>query len=187
MAVTENNIKNEEVSKTEIRLCALERDDIDFLMKWENDEDVWKYSDTIAPLSRRILEKYLESYDADPFSAGQLRLMIRLTEADNCPTCGIVDLYDISAINAHASVGIFITPECRKQGIGKAALSQLENYCRKVLGLRSLLAKIEESNTASTRLFSSAGYTLRGAIPGWIRNTFEWETLTLWTINLKEC
>ena len=40
---------------TDIRLRALEPEDIDLLYTWENNTDVWIISSTIAPFSRNIL------------------------------------------------------------------------------------------------------------------------------------
>ena len=59
-----------------LHLRALEPSDADFMYEVENDAQAWRYSDTIAPLSRKILRDYALTYDADPFTAGQLRLII---------------------------------------------------------------------------------------------------------------
>jgi len=61
---------------TDIRLRALEPEDIDLLYTWENNTDVWIISSTIAPFSRNILHKYIENSHLDIYTVKQLRLMI---------------------------------------------------------------------------------------------------------------
>ena len=56
-----------------LRLRALEPEDAAIMLQWENDRDGWQYSDTVAPLSGHQVREYIANYDADPFSAGQLR------------------------------------------------------------------------------------------------------------------
>ena len=44
-----------------IRLRALEPEDVDVLYKWENDTNIWKVSNTVAPFSRYILRQFIEN------------------------------------------------------------------------------------------------------------------------------
>lgn len=150
---------------TTIRLTAVEPDDVNFLMQWENDPDLWIYSDTIAPLSRHILTQYAENYDADPFRSGQLRLMIRI----GSHTIGIADLYNIEPIHSRAMAGIFIAPQYRHKGYALHAITQLTNYSHTTLGLQNLFALIEPSNHPSIGLFKSAGYEIAATLPQWRR------------------
>ena len=84
--------------KQRLNIRALEPGDADFMYEVENDSSAWRYSDTVAPLSRRILRDYALNYDADPFSAGQIRLIV--TEEGNNTPVGIVDLYETFAASS---------------------------------------------------------------------------------------
>lgn len=149
-----------------IRLRAIEPEDLDFLCRWENDPAQWDYSDLIAPLSRTQLRNYIETYDPDPFHAGQLRIMI--SAGDNTPI-GIVDLYKVNAVHARAMIGIFIDPEYRHRGIATSVLKRVGTYASQRLGLQQLAAMISADNAPSLALFRKAGYAHTGTLKKWRR------------------
>lgn len=149
-----------------IQLRAVEPSDADFMYEVENDAAAWRYSDTIAPLSRRILREYALNYDADPFSAGQIRLII--TDAVNNTPVGIIDLYDISQRHLRAFVGIYICKDFRGKGYAQEALHQIEYYAKTTLHLNTLGAKIEDGHEHATKLFEENGFTKCGCLPNWL-------------------
>lgn len=150
------------VASPTITLRAVEPTDADFMYEVENDPANRLYSDTIAPISRKIIRDYALSYDADPFSARQLRLII---SAPN--PVGIVDLYEIDPVHRRAFIGIYILPSCRHSGIASKAIAALEDYCRDALRLRLLAARVESSNTSSVSLFKKCGFNEAARIPAW--------------------
>ena len=81
-----------ELHSYDLRLRAPEPDDVDRMYIWENDPDMWRYGYSPAPLSRHQIWEYVDTYDADPLSHPELRLMIQ-TASD---TVGSVDLYNLS-------------------------------------------------------------------------------------------
>ena len=76
-----------------IKLRALEPEDIDILYRWENDTDVWKVSNTIAPFSKYILRQFIENQKYDIYETKQLRLIIEALETQK--PVGTIDLFDI--------------------------------------------------------------------------------------------
>ena len=136
------------------------------MWEMESDPTQWIQNGMMAPFSLRNLREYALQYRADPFAEGQLRLM--LVDKNVAEPVGIVDLYDISAPNRTAWVGIYIRPAFRGNGLGKKALQMLEDYCRRLLNLRILAAKIASENAASQRLFAKAGYTECGRLRDWL-------------------
>lgn len=136
------------------------------MWEMESDPTQWIQNGMMAPFSLRNLKEYALQYRADPFAEGQLRLM--LVDKNVAEPVGIVDLYDISAPNRTAWVGIYIRPAFRGNGLGKKALQMLEDYCRRLLNLRILAAKIASENAASQRLFAKAGYTECGRLRDWL-------------------
>ncbi len=151
---------------TKLKLRAVEPSDADFMYEVENDAAAWRYSDTIAPLSRRILREYALNYDADPFSAAQIRLII--TDAVNNTPVGIIDLYDISQRHLRAFVGIYICKDFRGKGYAQEALRQIGYYAKTTLHLRNLGAKIEDGHKHAIELFEGAGFTKCGCFPSWL-------------------
>lgn len=151
---------------TRLHLRALEPGDSDFMYEVENDAQAWRYSDTIAPLSRRILRDYALTYDADPFTAGQLRLMI--TEEGNSTPVGIVDLYEVSQRHQRAFIGIYICKEYRGKGYADETINLIEEYAHNNLHLHQLGAKVEDSHSIAENLFKRRGYELKGHLDEWL-------------------
>lgn len=149
-----------------LSLRPVEPEDALAMWEMESDPTQWIQNGMMAPFSLRNLREYALQYRADPFAEGQLRLM--LVDKNVAEPVGIVDLYDISASNRTAWVGIYIRPAFRGNGLGKKALQMLEDYCRRLLNLRILAAKIASENAASQRLFAKAGYTECGRLRDWL-------------------
>lgn len=154
-----------------IALRAMEPADVDRLYLWENDPGIWQFGGMRAPVSRHQLWEYADSYDANPFSSGQLRLVIDICHDDGKrEPCGTADLYDIDPANSRAMVGIMVAPEFRGKGIAAGALEMLGDYCRDILGLSTLAADVPADNLPSMHLFGGkARYSLIGERPGWFR------------------
>ena len=149
-----------------LHLRALEPADADFMYEVENDASAWRYSDTIAPLSRKILRDYALTYDADPFTAGQLRLIIT-EEVSNTPV-GIIDLYEVSQRHQRAFIGIYICKEFRGKGYAKEAIELIEDYAHNNLHLHQLGAKVEDGHANAEKLFLDRGYKLKGNLEEWL-------------------
>lgn len=149
-----------------LSLRPVEPEDALAMWEMESDPTQWIQNGMMAPYSLRNLKEYALQYRADPFAEGQLRLM--LVDKNVAEPVGIVDLYDISASNRTAWVGIYIRSAFRGNGLGKKALQMLEDYCRRLLNLRILAAKIASENAASQRLFAKAGYTECGRLRDWL-------------------
>ena len=57
-----------------IRLRALEPEDLEILYKWENDTSIWQVGCTTEPYSRYILKEYIAYSDKTIYEKKQLRL-----------------------------------------------------------------------------------------------------------------
>ncbi len=150
-----------------IYLRALEPEDLDILFKWENDTRLWNVGAAMAPFSRKQLKDYIDTYDGNIFSAGQLRLMI--VDKESGSTVGALDLYEVDPVHRRAFVGILIDESYRGKGYGGRALNVTADYCRRILGLHQLAAIVPEDNTSSRQLFASAGFTINGRFRSWLR------------------
>ncbi|OYQ37769.1 GNAT family N-acetyltransferase [Flavobacterium cyanobacteriorum] len=146
-------------------LRALEPEDLEFVYAIENDESMWKLSNTQAPYSRFLIRSYLENAHQDIYQARQLRLAICLTE-DNT-AAGLIDLFDFDPDNRRAGIGVVLLERYRNRGIGKEALRLLVDYSFTHLRLRQLYANIDVSNTASKMLFTNFGFRCVGVKKEW--------------------
>ena len=165
-----------------INLRKIEPKDLPFLYQWENDASFWADGSNHNPLSQQDLRTYIESTTGDIYKDGQLRLVIesvspkdglsaeRSVSETVCQrsglTIGCIDLFDFDPRNRRAAIGMYIAPEHRGNGVGKAALEQLEAYAFGFLHLRVLYAVIATKNIACTTLYRNAGYT-PSSLPKW--------------------
>lgn len=157
-----------------IRLRKLEPYDLPFLYQWENDSSAWADSDTHNPLSRQDLRAYIESTTGDIYKDGQLRLMICEdspsmddTQSQASTTLGCIDLFDFDARNRKAAIGLYVAPEARGRGIGQEAVRQLLRYVFDFLHLRMVYSVVGITNTASSRVFESMGFTPSATLKAW--------------------
>ena len=105
-----------------IRLRALEPEDVNILYKWENDTEIWKVSNTVAPFSKHMLRQFIENQQRDIYETRQLRLIIE-SKADGKPV-GAIDLFDLDPYNCRAGVGILIYDQRdQRQGYASHAVS----------------------------------------------------------------
>ncbi len=150
-----------------VALRALEPEDIDLLYLWENDPELWKVGIAHAPYSLQQLHEYVANYDADIFSAKQLRLMI--VELESGTAIGTLDIYDFDPLNSRAGVGILITKPYQQRGFGLRALKLASAYCRSRLSLHQLYCIVGEDNHPSRCLFSKAGFVDNGRLKSWLK------------------
>ena len=151
----------------EIRLRALEPEDLELLYEWENDDSNWIISNTISPFSRFTLKRYLENSHKSIYETGQLRLMI--DHIVDKSTIGTIDLFDFDPFHKRAGIGILIANDAyRRKGYASMALSCLTNYCFKTLHLHQIYCNILSVNKESMELFLKHGFVETGIKKDWL-------------------
>jgi len=149
-----------------VRLRALEPEDLEFLYAVENDESIWEVSNTQTPYSKFLIKRYLENAQQDIYEAKQLRLAI--CKGSDFRAIGLIDLFDFDPRNRRAGIGIVIRqPADRRLGIGAEALELLVNYAFSKLELHQVYANIDVDNEASIALFSKFGFEKIGIKKDW--------------------
>jgi len=153
-----------------IKLRALEPEDLELLYEWENNDSNWIISNTITPFSRYILKKYIEDSHKNIYETGQLRLMIE--HISEKVTIGTIDIFDFDPFNKRAGLGILIADEnYRRKGFASMALTCLINYCFNTLQLHQLYCNILDNNPESIELFKKQGFVQSGEKKDWIKTT----------------
>ncbi|KAA9338622.1 GNAT family N-acetyltransferase [Hymenobacter busanensis] len=161
------------LKSADVTLRALEDTDLKFLYDLENDAEVWGIgSDTLTPISRYNLRRYLENAAADFYEVRQLRLVI-CAVADN-RAVGTVDVFDFQPHHRRAAVGIMVARAERQRGYAVAALQVLCEYAQYTLQLHQLHCTVAANNTASLRLFRAAGFRRVGVRRHWLRTAAGW-------------
>jgi len=154
----------------DIKLRALEPEDLELLYEWENNDSNWLISNTISPFSKYILKRYLENSHKNIYETGQLRLMI-----DHIPdkiTIGTIDIFDFDPFHNRAGLGILIADEAyRRKGYASMALTCLIEYCFKTLRLHQLYCNILANNCESMDLFKKQGFVQTGQKKDWIKTS----------------
>ena len=139
-------------------------DDLQWLYLIENDERLWKYSNTIVPFSKEILTKYILNSNRDIFDVKQLRMVVYSKEVSRI---GLIDLYDFSPENKRLALGIIIDEKYRNIGVAKNALSLIEKWIKSRLDIHQIYVNIGEDNLISIKLFKSLGYNKIGLKKDW--------------------
>lgn len=149
----------------EVKLRALEPEDLDTLYLLENDESIWDAGVTNVPYSRFVLRQYIANSTCDIYVDRQVRLVVENSEGH---VVGLVDLQNFSPAHSRAEVGIVIEKYSRGMGYGEAALQQLIGYVRRQLHLHQLYAVIDKDNEVSLRLFEKLGFSQGSVLKGWL-------------------
>lgn len=168
-----------------LQLRAPEPSDIDLLYDWENDQQIWPVSNTIAPFSRFVLEQYILNAHQDIYTTRQLRLMIDL--ADEKKTVGTVDLFEFDPGHRRVGLGILIKKDERGKGFSREALSMIIDYCFNTLMVHQIFCNISSDNEISMKLFQSLGFEVIGNKKEWLLIENEWkDEFLLQLINKKK-
>lgn len=160
-----------------IFLRALDPADLDTILAWENDTELWPAGSSSAPFSRHQIWEYLRNYTADIYAQRQLRMMICLSE-DSTPV-GMIDLFDFEPRHGHAKIGLMVDTRFRRRKIGSQALSLIVDYARDMLSLHLLAVDIAADNLPSLRLFQQAGFQQAGLLKDWLRTPSGYGDMTV--------
>lgn len=148
-----------------IQLRAIEPADLELLYLWENDPEVWRVSETIAPVSRDRLARFISDQVYDLYATRQMRLMV---DVDNVAV-GCVDIFDFEPLHRRFGVGILIyADEHRRKGYARRVIDMVKQYGRNTLDLKQIWVTIDEDNPASIALFESCGFVLSARRKEWI-------------------
>ena len=148
-----------------IRLRALEPEDLDMLYRIENDQTLWDVGTTSVPYSRYILYNYIANASGDIYADHQVRLMV---ENDKGQCVGITDLTNFDPRNLRAELGIVVIAEHRRQGYASAILREITCYALHVLHLHQLYVVIDQHNEPSMELFRHSGWLNSATLADWL-------------------
>lgn len=149
----------------QVKLRALEPEDLDLLYCIENNVQLWGVGVTNVPYSRYVLHDYIANSSDDIYADRQLRLIV---ENEEGLAVGIADLVDFDPRHSRAELGIVIQPAYRGMGYGRAAVSQLLHYASSVLNLHQLYAIVDIENSISMRLFEALGFHSNAKLKEWL-------------------
>ena len=139
-------------------LRPLLRQDIPYLLRWINDEDVTQYLATYLPMMEADEERWLETLVKDK----QTNLVFMIVTTDGKPI-GTMGLHHISWQNRVAITGALIgEKEYWGKGYGTEAKILLLNYAFNTLNLRKVCSSVFSCNKRSYAYQVKCGYVEEG-------------------------
>lgn len=160
----------------QIRLRAIEPEDLDLLYRIENDMKLWNVGTSNVPYSRYTLHDYVANASDDIYTDRQVRMMV---ENQGGEIVGIVDIVNFDPGNCRAEVGLIILDAFRRQGYGSSVLTSIADYALHILHLHQLFAFVDIRNEASLGLFHKQGYLLSATISDWLYDGREYHDAVL--------
>jgi diamine N-acetyltransferase len=153
------------LENNQIRLRAMEPEDLEYLYTWENDSRLWEYGSTLTPFSRYVLHQYVENSGQDLYEAKQLRMVIELLSSRT--PVGTIDLYDFDPFHNRAGIGILVDEAYQGKGYATQAITLMKEYVFGFLKLNQLYSFIPALNIASIKLFRGSGFVESGLLKKW--------------------
>jgi diamine N-acetyltransferase len=150
-----------------IRLRAIEPEDLELLYRWENDTALWVAGNARKPYSHFALKQYIADFQKDIYETKQLRLM--LDNKLSGETMGTVDLFDFDFHNSRVTLGLFVENKFQGKGYATQALHLIENYVFNFLKINQLHAFIAVNNVASIAMFRKEKYHDSALLKSWLR------------------
>ena len=156
---------NKEQEIPEVRLRAMEPEDLDLLYKVENDTSLWGVGVTNVPYSRYTLHEYIANTVGDIYTDKHVRLIIDNTQGE---TVGIVDITDFDPRHQRAELGIVVQRGHRRKGYATAAVRRAINYARDILHLHQMYVYVDSNNAPSLAFFRNVGFKTTATLKDWL-------------------
>lgn len=143
-----------------IILRAIERDDLDKLYIWRNDETIFsQLGGGYSPTSKTEMEKWMDNFTKNTMSAKRFIIEYE-TKA-----IGYISLNNINYINQNGELGIYIgEKDHHGKGLASQAISKLEEYAINHLNLKKIKLLVNENNKPAINLYKKLGYVIVGKL-----------------------
>jgi diamine N-acetyltransferase len=134
--------------------------DVNFILDWENDPELWEVTSTPGPFNKSEILDFIKS-SSNVFEQNQMRWMICLNELDT--PIGALDLFEYSAIKKSAGIGILIgNKSMRGKGLAHQSLASFISYTFTTLPIDKLYCMVHLDNIPSLRIFEKNNFTKTG-------------------------
>lgn len=174
---------NNDTLLPDIRLRAMELEDLDLLYTIENDMTMWDVCTSNVPYSKAALTEFITRNTSDIYADRQLRLIV---ENGVGQPVGIVDILNYEPRFERAEVGVVILKEHRHHGYAAAALRQVVQYAINVIHLHQLYAIVAIDNHSSMTLFKNEGFMPSAELKDWIRTGNDFKNAVVMQLFLEK-
>lgn len=165
-----------DLQQPDVKLRAIEPEDLDMLYTIENDDELWGVGTTNVPYSRYTLYDYVANAKNDIYTDRQVRLIV---ENHSGTAVGMVDIIDFDPRHMRAEIGIVIQKAHRRRGYAAAALAKAVSYAVQTLNLHQLYAIVPADNDASATLFENNGFKRAAELKDWLKTGGEFQNAWL--------
>jgi RimJ/RimL family protein N-acetyltransferase len=145
-----------------IRLRAFERDDLEQVIRWVNDESITRnLSDAfIYPVSRSDEMKWLESV-----ALANHREKVFAIVKETGELIGSVGLHNLNWVERKGELGILIGEKsCWGKGYGKEAILAILHIAFNRMNLHRVYLRVFENNERAIRLYEKCGFRREGLL-----------------------
>jgi RimJ/RimL family protein N-acetyltransferase len=165
-----------EIAAGKVYLRPLCGDDLDRLLGWHNDPELYAtLAGHFRPVAREVEQEWLQRRMA---AADELNLAICLS--DSAEHVGNIYLRDINRQNLNAELHIFIArPEHRGHGYGGLAVRLITKYAFEELGLARLYLHVLASNFSAIKTYEACGFAKEGTLRGHVFKNGVFEDLVI--------
>lgn len=141
---------------TQIRLRALERDDLKFVHDLNNNRRAMTY------WFEEPYESFVELEDLYLKHIHDQSERRFIAETGDGERVGLVELVEINYIHRRAEFQIIIAPDKQGQGLGAAVTQLAGDYAFRVLNINKLYLTVSTDNAAAIHLYRECGFIEEG-------------------------
>lgn len=141
-----------------VTLRPIEKEDLDSLFKWRNDESIFsQLGGGYFPVSKTEMAKWMDNFcKLDKFNT---RFIIEYEKV----AVGFISLNNIDYKNGSGELGIYIGESSYQgKGIASSALRKLEKFASNHLGLRKIKLLMNHDNISALKLYEKLSYAYVG-------------------------
>ncbi|MFC5971849.1 GNAT family N-acetyltransferase [Halomarina salina] len=143
----------------EVTLRTVERDDLDFLQRWQNAPELRDSLGYTVPTTTDEMEQQYEEWTVEMDKG--LSLLVCLDGDDEGPErIGHVALFDVAY--DRGELGYWLVPDHHGEGYGTRVASLVLDHAFDTLALHRVVAKVFGYNDASQALLDSLGFAREG-------------------------
>lgn len=152
------------IQEENVRLRAIEREDIPRFLRWMNDREVTQFLLINSPLSKSMEEKWFERQLEIPPHEGQV-LAIEVRVGDDWLHIGNSGLHDVQSVDRNAEFGIVIgEKEYWNRGYGRIATRLTLQHGFDDLNLHRIYLYAFATNPRAVKTYEAAGFKLEGVL-----------------------
>lgn len=141
-----------------VTLRPIEKDDLDLLFKWRNDENIFsQLGGGYFPTSKTEMSKWMDNFSKSDRT--NIKFIVQYKEIG----VGFISLSNTNYINKTSELGIYIGEKnYQGKGIASNALKLIEKFSKDYLNLRKIKLLVNNNNVAAIGLYEKNDYKVIG-------------------------